>query len=146
MTSTATFTAPTTPQAHAANSPSTTKSLWKTGALAGVAASAATFATAAVAHAVDVPLTVGGKSIPLLGFAQLTLVASIIGTLLAVVLSHRVRRPQHTFVVTTVALTLVSIVPDVLANAQTATKFALALTHVVAAAIVIPALASRLDN
>jgi peptidoglycan/LPS O-acetylase OafA/YrhL len=144
MTSTATFTAPTTPQLHAASSPSTTKSLWKTGARAGVTASAATLATAAAAHAVAVPLKVGGESIPLLGFAEVTFVASIVGALLAVVLSHRARRPQRAFVVTTVALTLVSIVPDIVADAQTATKFVLALTHIVAAAIVIPALASRL--
>ena len=48
------------------------------------------------------------------------------------------------FVVTTIVLTAMSIVPDVLADAQTATRLVLALTHVVAAAIVIPALASRL--
>ena len=102
--------------------------------------------TAAVASALDVSLKVGGEAIPVLGFAQLTFVAAIIGTVLAVVLSHRARRPQHTFVVTTIALTALSFVPDVLADAHTATKFMLALTHVVAAAIVIPALASRLAD
>jgi hypothetical protein len=123
-----------------------TKQLWKTGAGAGLVASAATFAVAASASALDVPIEVGGKSIPLLGFAQLTLVGAVIGTILAVVLSHRATRPQRTFVVTTIALTLLSIIPDVLADAHTATKFTLALTHVVAAAIAIPALASRLTD
>jgi hypothetical protein len=135
MTATTTFTAPTT-----------TKSVWRTGAAAGLSASVATMATAAVADAAGVGLEVAGESIPLIAFAQVTLVASIIGTVLAVVLSHRATRPRRTFVVTTVALTLASFVPDVLADAPASTRFLLALTHVVAAAIVIPALARRLEN
>lgn len=124
----------------------TTKRLWKTGAVAGVSAAVATTAVAAVADAADVSLKVAGESIPLLGFAQLTLVGAIIGTLLAVVFSHRASRPRHTFVVTTVALTALSIVPDVFADAAGSTRALLALTHLVAAAIVIPALASRLSD
>jgi hypothetical protein len=61
-------------------------------------------------------------------------------------LSRRANQPRRTFVRTTIALTLVSIVPDVLADAHTSTRLTLALTHVVAAAIVIPALASRLHD
>ena len=91
--------------------------------------------------------TVGGKAIPLLGFAQLTFVAAIIGTILAVVLSRRASRPRRTFVVTTVALTLRRrSSPTCSPTRTTATRLALALTHVVAAAIVIPALASRLSD
>ena len=86
------------------------------------------------------------QAIPVIGFAQLTFVAAIIGTVMAVVMSHRARRPRHTFVASTIALTALSIVPDVTADAHTATKFVLALTHVVAASIVIPALASRLTD
>lgn len=142
MTATSTF----TPAATRPAQSGTTKRLWKTGAVAGVSASVATVAFAALAQAVDVPLAVGGKEIPLVGFAQLTLVASIIGTVLAVVLSRRATRPQRTFVVTTVGLTALSIIPDLLADATTATRVALALSHVVAAAIVIPALASRLSD
>jgi Family of unknown function (DUF6069) len=144
MTATSTFTS--TPAASTATRPSTTRKLWKTGAVAGIAAAVATTAFAATAEAADVSLAVGGKSIPVLGFAQLTLMATLIGTILAVVLSHRARRPQHTFVVTTLALTFLSFMPDVLADAGTATKVTLVLSHVVAAAIVIPALASRLND
>jgi hypothetical protein len=126
--------------------PSTTKQLWKTGIAAGLVASVATVAVAGAAKAIDVPIEVGGKAIPLLGFAQLTLVGAIVGTLLAVVFSHRANRPQRTFVVTTVALTALSLIPDVFADAHTATRFTLALTHLVAAAIVIPALSSRLAD
>ena len=46
----------------------------------------------------------------------------------------------------TLLLTALSIVPDVLADAQVSTRLTLALTHVVAAVIVIPALASRLSD
>ncbi len=118
----------------------------RTGVVAGVAASVATFGFAALARAIDVSLTVGGKAIPLIGFAQVTFVAAIVGTVLAVLMARWANRPRRTFVVTTLVLTLGSFVPDVLADAHTATKVALALSHVVAAAIVIPALASRLSD
>ena len=143
MTAT-TLTAPTTRPATRRSAPA--KQLWKTAAIAGGIAAMATVAVAATAQALDVPIEVGGETIPLLGFAQLTIVGAIIGALLATVLARRAARPRHTFVVTTVALTVLSIVPDVLADAHTATRFTLALTHVVAAAIVIPALASRLSD
>ncbi len=54
------------------------------------------------------------------------------------------RRPRTAWLRTTVALTVLSFVPDVLADAAVATKVLLMLTHVVAAAIVIPAVARRL--
>ena len=141
---TTTLTAPTTRQ----TTPQSGKAAYvaRTGTVAGVTASVATFTFAAATRALDVPLKIAGESIPPAGFAQLTFVAAIIGTILAVVLSRRASRPRRTFVVTTLACTLVSFVPDVLADATTATKFALALSHVVAAAIVIPALISRLTD
>jgi peptidoglycan/LPS O-acetylase OafA/YrhL len=143
MTATSTFT---TAPAQASKPRTGTKSLWKTGAVAGVAASVATTAVAALAQAADVSLEISGKAIPLAGFAQLTLVAALIGTIMAVVMARRASRPRHTFVVTTVALTALSVIPDVLADASTSTRCVLALTHLVAAAIVIPALASRLSD
>jgi Family of unknown function (DUF6069) len=144
MTSTTTLAAPTTRQATRQSGSGTP--VWRTGAVAGVSASAATSGFAALVGATGVSLKVRGASIPLLGFAQVTFVAAIIGTLLAVVLSRRATRPRHTFLITTAALMLLSFVPDVTADAQTATKVALALSHVVAASIVIPALASRLTD
>ncbi len=59
-------------------------------------------------------------------------------------LSRTARRPRRTFVRTTVVLTALSLVPDVIADAAPATKALLMLTHLVAAAIVIPAVARRL--
>jgi hypothetical protein len=92
------------------------------------------------------PARVGGEAIPLAGFAQITFVATVIGAVLASQFARRADRPRHTFLVTTVALTVVSFVPDVLADAQTSTKLALMVSHVVAAAIAIPLLASRLSD
>jgi hypothetical protein len=64
---------------------------------------------------------------------------------LAVVLRRFARRPRRAFVRTTVALTVLSLVPDIIADAASSTKVLLMVTHVVAAAIVIPAVARRLS-
>jgi peptidoglycan/LPS O-acetylase OafA/YrhL len=125
--------------------PRTSPRLWRAGLGAGVVAAAATTATALAADAAGVDVAVDGEQIPAAGFAQLTMVGALIGLLLARVLSRRARHPQRTFVRTTVVLTALSILPDVVADAPTATRVLLAATHVVAAAIVIPALASRLE-
>jgi hypothetical protein len=141
MTATSTITTPST------QAPSgTSRRLWKTGAVAGVTAAVATTGFAALAQAADVSLKVGGQAIPVLGFGQLTLVGALIGTILAAVLSRRANRPQRTFVITTVTLTALSLIPDLTANAASATKLALVASHLIAAAIVIPALASRLSD
>jgi hypothetical protein len=86
----------------------------------------------------------GGAPIPVLGFGVLTTVFSLVGLILAAVLSRTARTPRLTFIRTTVVLTALSLVPDVIADAQPATKALLMLTHLVAAAIVIPAVARRL--
>ena len=122
------------------------RQLRRSGAVAGAVAAVATTGVAIAADAAGVPITIGGESIPMAGFAQLTLFFTAIGVVIASVMARRADRPRHTFVSTTLVLTAVSLVPDVLADAQTATKLTLMLTHVVAAAIVIPSLASRLAD
>jgi hypothetical protein len=120
------------------------RALWVAGLVSGAIAAVATTVVAAVARAADVPLAIDGEQIPLFGFAQLTLMGAVIGIVLAVSFNKWARRPQRTFVVTTVVLTALSLVPDVIADATTGSKLVLMLTHVVAAAIVVPALAKRL--
>ena len=120
--------------------------VWRTGLVAGLAAAVATTLTALVADAAGVSLAIAGEQIPLVGFAQLTLVGALVGIALGSVLARRARRPRTTFVRTTVALTALSIVPDLVADADVATRSVLGLTHVVAAAIVIPAIARRLPS
>ncbi len=120
--------------------------LWRVGARAGVIAAVATTAVAAVASAVDVPLEIGGESIVLIAFAQLTLFFTALGVLIAKGLARWTQHPRTAFVRTTVALTALSFVPDLTADATSATKVTLMVTHLVAAAIVIPVLANRLDG
>ena len=121
--------------------------LWRTGAVAGLAAASATVVVAAVAHAAGVSLeTAPGEAIPVLGFGQLTLMCTAVGVLIARTLGRRARCPRSTFVRTTIMLTALSIVPDVILSAATSTKVTLVLTHLVAAVIVIPALARRLPE
>ncbi|MFI6332822.1 DUF6069 family protein [Micromonospora chersina] len=135
MTTTATTTHATT---------STFGVMIRNGVFATVAASAATTAVAAAGHAAGVSLDVGGAPIPVAGFGVLTAAFSLIGVVIAALLLRFARRPRRTFVRTTVVLTVLSLVPDVIADAGAATKVLLMLTHLVAAAIVIPAVARRL--
>lgn len=123
---------------------STTRSLVATGVAAAAVASVATSLVAAAGSAAGISLDVSGAPIPVTGFAMLTAIFSLVGLVLAVVLARFARRPRTAFVRTTVVLTVLSLVPDVIADATTATKMLLMLTHLVAAAIVIPAIARRL--
>ena len=120
------------------------RALWFAGVASGAVAAVATTVIAAAARSADVPLAIDGEQIPLLGFAQLTMMCAVVGTVLAVSFAKWARRPQRTFVVTTVVLTALSLVPDVMATATTGSKLVLMLTHVVAASIVVPTLAKRL--
>jgi hypothetical protein len=123
---------------------STTRALIATGAVAAVAASAATMTVAATGHAAGISLNMGGVPIPVTGFGVLTAVFSLVGVVLAVILAYKAARPRRAFVRTTLVLTVLSLVPDAIADAGVATKALLMLTHLVAAAIVIPAVARRL--
>ncbi|MGY0502952.1 DUF6069 family protein [Nocardia sp. FBN12] len=129
---------------YAASTVRSSSAFWRPAAAAAVVAAAATTAVAAVAHAAGVSLAIEGQQIPLAGFAQLTLIFAAIGILLAAALRKWAGNPRTVFVRTTIALTALSLVPDVFVNAAVETKLTLMLTHLVAAAIVIPVVAARL--
>jgi Family of unknown function (DUF6069) len=114
------------------------------GAAATVAASVATAAVAAGGQAIGISTAISGAPIPTSGFAVLTAIFSVLGLVIATALRRFARHPRTAWVRTTVVLTVLSFVPDVLADAAVSTKMLLILTHVVAAAIVIPAVARRL--
>ncbi|WP_019200814.1 DUF6069 family protein [Tsukamurella sp. 1534] len=119
--------------------------VWRHGLGAAVGASVVTTAIAAVASAAGVTFAgPDGAAIPLLGFAQLTMVFSLIAVAIAAVFARRARRPRSTFVRTCVALLVLSCVPDVTFGFDAASAAVLILTHVAAAAIVVPVLARRL--
>lgn len=125
--------------------PLTTVRLVAGGLTATVLAAVATSIVAAAGSIAGISLDVSGQPIPVPGFGTLTAMFSVVGLVLALVLSRTTRRPRTAFVRTTLVLTGLSFVPDVLADAATPTKLLLMLTHVVAAAIVIPAVARRLS-
>jgi amino acid transporter len=136
--------APVTTGASAA-SDSVRRSVAPHGVLASLVAAAATTAAAATASAMGVSFAAQtGSAIPLLGFTELTLVFSLIGVGLAAVLARRAKRPRSTFVRTTVALVVLSFVPDLVSGFDAASAVTLILIHVLAAAIVVPTLANRL--
>ena len=119
--------------------------LWTT-VVAGVVAAVVVAAMAAVAAAADVPLEVDGESIPLEGFAMLTLVGAVLGGLMAAGFDRFATRGRTWFVTTTIVLTALSFVPSVAMPPDAATQVVLVATHVVAAGIIIPALARHLRH
>lgn len=128
------------------DAPTDRRRLLVPGLISGVIAAVATSATVVVAHAAGEDVAIGGEQIPVAGFAQFVLVGALIGIALARVLSRRAQQPRSTFVRTTVVLTALSIVPDLVIEASIGSKLVLVLTHVVAAAIIIPTLAARLPR
>jgi hypothetical protein len=143
MTATVTRTASTLPAERSTSNPP----LWRAGLTAGLVAAVATVAIAAAARGLDVSLeTAPGEAIPVLGFGQLTLFFTAVGVLIARTLRGRAKAPRSTFARTTVVLTALSVVPDLALSAQASTKVTLVLTHLVAAAIVIPAVCARLPE
>lgn len=121
------------------------RSVWKHGILAAVVAAVVTTLLAAFASAAGVSFAdTTGASIPILGFAELTLVFSLLGVALAAVLARTARRPRRTFLAITLVLTVLSFVPDLTFGFDGVSAATLIGLHVVAAAIVVPTLASRL--
>jgi hypothetical protein len=117
-----------------------------TGAVVGVVASVTTATVAPLAQRLGVRLTIGGYAIPAAGFPPLTFTAVVVGTFLAVVTSFRAAQPRDAFVTTTIELTVLSIVADVLVDAHLATRLTLAMTQPIAAATVIPAVTPDLSD
>jgi len=137
-----------TTQTSTSNAPTTAvdrQPVWKHGVAAAVVASLATTVLAAVASAAGVSFADStGASIPVAGFAQLTLIFSLFGVAMAAVMARKARRPRAAFVRTAVALTVLSYVPDLTFGFDAASAATLITLHTVAAAIVVPTLAGRL--
>ena len=113
--------------------------------IAAVGAAAANLAVAAIARpALGIDLAIQGEEIPLAGFPQLTAFFVLVGAGLAWLIGRRAADPRRAFLRLTAALTVVSCVPSVLIDASVATRSTLVVTHLVAAAIAVPVLASAL--
>lgn len=120
--------------------------VWQHGLAAAVVAAAVTTGAAAVASALGVSFAVDGKPIPLLGFTNLTFGFSMIGVGIAAVLARKARHPRRAWIRTTVVLVLLSLIPDAISGFDLPSALTLMGLHVLAAAIVIPVVASRLND
>jgi uncharacterized protein DUF6069 len=110
---------------------------WKRGLATGAVAAVAATAVAAAFQAAGQTLAVTDGAIPLAAFAQMVLLSAVVGIVIA---RHTSRT---TFYRVAVALTVVSCVPDAALGDGFVSKAGLMLTHVVAAAIIVPRLARR---
>ena len=117
-----------------------------TGLVATLAAMVATAVAAALARVVGVDFEVpeGGETIPVTGVAVVTGFFSLVGTVIAAALLRWSARPAERFLWTAVTLTVVSLVPPVLSEANAATSVALVGLHLVAATVMIPTLTRSL--
>lgn len=86
------------------------------------------------------PITVGT-------FAMGTLICTFWGTIIAAAITRRAKQPQRTFTRFALGLTTLSMIAPLLAgDTRPATKATLALSHIIAAAIIIPTLTKQLPT
>ncbi|MER7481559.1 DUF6069 family protein [Streptomyces sp. NPDC126510] len=130
-----------------------TRPVWLVGVLATLAGAVVTEAFALVARAAGVPMEAAGPGateaarLPVGGFFGAVMIWSVAGIVLAVALARWAEKPARTFTVTTVALTALSLAgPAVAPHTATSTQIVLAVSHVVAAAVIVPLLARRLAH
>ena len=133
---------------HATASP-----VWRVGAMATITGAAVTELFSLAARALDVPMRAAdpgasaAKDIPVGGFAMAVLMWAVVGTVLAVVFARRAKAPAHTFATTAVVLTALSLLGPVFAtHTEVSTKVVLLVAHLIAAAVVIPPLTTRLRH
>lgn len=124
------------------------RSLARTGALATLLATAAITAVTALSKTQGVDFAIGenGDVIPTAGVSIATAALCALGVVLAAALRRWSTQPSTTFVRATLTLTAVSLVPPLISGGDAATVSTLILLHLLAAAVVIPALARTLRS
>jgi len=127
--------------------------VWQVSAFASVIAAVATELYGLAARAGGVPMSAAGfgqttaTPITVGMFAMGTLLCAFLATILAMILARFAARPARAFAGTAVALTALSLaVPLSAADTATATRLTLAGAHLLAAAIIIPAVSRRLTR
>jgi hypothetical protein len=123
------------------------------GAIAAVAGAAVLYAYGSLARALDVPMRAGeigashAQAITPASFASGVVFCTVAGTILAMVLARRAAHPARAFLRTSLVLVAISLVfPLAASHTATTTRLTLALGHLIAAAIVIPIITSRLTH
>lgn len=124
-----------------------TTGVWKAVAAATLAAAASTEAVVAVARAAGIDVAIQGKDLNPGGCTVMVLLCVAAGAVVLAAIRRWAASPARTWIRTTVALTVLSFVPDLtVPDTSTSTRIVLMTAHVVAAAIVIPAVARRLST
>jgi hypothetical protein len=128
-----------------------TRPVWLVSATAGVVAAVTTELYGLVARAVGIPMRAAGTGDPSASpitvgmFAMGTLICVFWGTVLALLLARFARRPATIYLRVTLALTALSLAAPLTAvDTAVATKVMLAIAHLIAASIMIPAVTRAL--
>lgn len=123
------------------------------GGFAALAGAAVLYAYGTLARALDVPMRAGeigashAQALTPASFAIGVVFCTVAGTILAMVLARRAARPARAFLRTSLVLVAISLVfPLAASHTATTTRLTLALGHLIAAAIVIPIITSRLTH
>lgn len=122
--------------------------VWPRGLAATAIAAVATTLMAVAAKAAGVDFGSSLGEVPIAAFPMLTVYCSLIGIIIAEVTIRVAKLPRSTFQITAIVLTGLSLIPDVLPLFEFDLAFVgvLCLTHVVAAAIVVPMIAARMEE
>jgi hypothetical protein len=122
--------------------------LWRTGLAAALVAAVASILVYVAARAAGVPMELTEifedrfARMPVTNMAWAALLeGGVAGTVLAAACRRWARRPRATFVAVATIGLIASFALPVTSDASTATKVVLSLSHVVVAAIIVPALA-----
>ncbi|GGU33811.1 DUF6069 family protein [Nocardioides albus] len=122
--------------------------VWPRGLVAAAVAAVTTTLMAVIAKAAGVDFGSSLGDVPISAFPMLTIYCSLIGIIIAEVTIRVAKLPRSTFQITAIVLTGLSLIPDVLPLFEFDLAFVgvLCLTHVVAAAIVVPMIALRMEE
>ncbi|TQL68615.1 hypothetical protein FB381_2510 [Nocardioides albertanoniae] len=120
--------------------------VWPRGLVATAIAAVATTVVAVVAKTAGVDFASSAGDVPISAFPMFTVYCSLVGVIIAEVMIRVTTLPRSSFQITTIVLTGLSLVPVVLPVFEFDLTFVavLCLTHVVAAAIVVPMISVRM--
>jgi hypothetical protein len=131
----------------------TSRSVAYAGAVAAAAGAAVLYVYGSIAEAVGGKMHAGdpgaSHAVPIVAssFSMGVVFCTVLGALIAAVIVRRAQDPARTFTRAAIALTIVSLVPPLLAShTDEATRLTLAAAHVLAAAVVIPIIVRRISR
>lgn len=120
--------------------------VWPRGLVATAIAAVTTTVIAVIAKTAGVDFGSSAGEVPISAFPMFTVYCSLIGIIIAEVMIRVTTLPRSSFQITTIVLTGLSLIPDVLPVFEFDLTFVgvLCLTHIVAAAIVVPMISVRM--